>query len=227
MRMAGRCILQELPRQCWSLSVAFESEQPLHIILSENLILEAKIETAKGDEVKKITWEKETAGGASPSTVTVAEFPGKVIDSRITVEENGAMLKVTNFDHKDRGVYTITAWGTDPHFSWLHESGVISEEVGRMSLDGKVLYLKAAPCGHFTCIVSNSLGHSSATYTAGDTGSTQIGVKGCGSITKTSCEEHEQARPFLSRPINFLPLTDTANEEQIAPAGWSFLMSWP
>ncbi|KAI1894828.1 hypothetical protein AGOR_G00119770 [Albula goreensis] len=153
---------------------------------------------------KRLCGRRRPRAGLAPR-VTVAEFPGKVIDSRITVEENGAMLKVTNFDHKDRGVYTITvstkagsqtsarrdvqeyvavhhvsvainvshsllscgeAWGTDPHFSWLHESGVISEEVGRMSLDGKVLYLKATPCGHFTCIVSNSLGHSSATYTA-------------------------------------------------------------
>lgn len=60
------------------------------------------------------------------------------------------------------------AWGTDPHFSWLHERVAITKTVGNVSKDGTTLFVTKKPiCGHFTCMVSNKLGYSSATYTAG------------------------------------------------------------
>lgn len=60
------------------------------------------------------------------------------------------------------------AWGTDPHFSWLHERAAITESVGKVSKDGATLFVYATPiCGHFTCMISNKLGYSSATYSAG------------------------------------------------------------
>lgn len=60
------------------------------------------------------------------------------------------------------------AWGTDPRFSWRHESADITKAVGKVSNNGTILIITISPlCGHFTCIVSNKLGHSSATYTAG------------------------------------------------------------
>jgi len=60
------------------------------------------------------------------------------------------------------------AWGTEPTFSWLHERAAVTAVVGRVSADGKTLVVSHAPlCGHFTCMVSNKLGYSSATYTAG------------------------------------------------------------
>lgn len=60
------------------------------------------------------------------------------------------------------------AWGTDPHFSWLYERVAVDNRVGRVSNDGTTLYVTKIPfCGHFTCTVSNKLGYSSATYTAG------------------------------------------------------------
>ncbi|XP_053289666.1 uncharacterized protein si:dkeyp-97a10.2 isoform X1 [Pleuronectes platessa] len=59
------------------------------------------------------------------------------------------------------------AWGTDPHFSWLHERVAISTTVGKVSGDGSMLSVTMSPiCGHFTCMVSNKMGYSSATYTA-------------------------------------------------------------
>ncbi|KAG8009873.1 hypothetical protein GBF38_013934, partial [Nibea albiflora] len=59
------------------------------------------------------------------------------------------------------------AWGTDPHFSWLHERVPITKSVGRVSEDGTTLSVTMNPfCGHFTCMVSNKLGYSSAIYTA-------------------------------------------------------------
>ncbi|XP_041649218.1 uncharacterized protein si:dkeyp-97a10.2 isoform X2 [Cheilinus undulatus] len=59
------------------------------------------------------------------------------------------------------------AWGTEPHFSWLHERVAITQTVGTVSKDGTTLFVTMKPfCGHFTCMVSNKLGHSTATYTA-------------------------------------------------------------
>lgn len=59
------------------------------------------------------------------------------------------------------------AWGTDPHFSWLYEWVAITNNVGSVSADGTTLFVTKTPlCGHFTCMVSNKLGYSTATYTA-------------------------------------------------------------
>lgn len=59
------------------------------------------------------------------------------------------------------------AWGTDPQFTWLYERDALTTTVGRVSQDGTTLIVTKTPlCGHFTCMVSNKLGYSSATYTA-------------------------------------------------------------
>lgn len=60
------------------------------------------------------------------------------------------------------------AWGTEPRFSWFHERVAVTDAVGRVSGDGTTLFVTRTPfCGHFTCVVSNKLGHSAASYTAG------------------------------------------------------------
>ncbi|XP_034554507.1 uncharacterized protein si:dkeyp-97a10.2 [Notolabrus celidotus] len=59
------------------------------------------------------------------------------------------------------------SWGTDPHFNWLHEKIAITQSVGTVSKDGSTLVVTMKPfCGHFTCVVSNKLGYSSASFTA-------------------------------------------------------------
>lgn len=72
---------------------------------------------------------------------------------------------MVNVSHSS--LHCMEAWGTEPVFRWFHEKAVVTEAVGRVSADGTSLYLNTALCGHFTCVVSNKLGHSSATYTAG------------------------------------------------------------
>lgn len=71
------------------------------------------------------------------------------------------------------------AWGTEPHFSWLYEHVAITSAVGTVSKDGTTLYVTKSPfCGQFTCTVSNKLGHSTATYTAGECGFMKDNLKG-------------------------------------------------
>ncbi|XP_048009204.1 uncharacterized protein si:dkeyp-97a10.2 isoform X2 [Megalobrama amblycephala] len=194
---------------CWlwsvqCLSVRFTNQQSVYVIRSQNLILQAQIELLEGERVAKVTWEHsaKTSGKSS----TVAEFPHNVMgDWRVTLEEQGSMLKIKDFQAEDGGVYTVTvtdqsgqrrsaqqtiqeylavnhvsvmvnvshsvlhcmeAWGTEPSFSWLHEKVAVTEKVGHVSADGTSLIVSSTFCGHFTCVVSNKLGHSSATYTA-------------------------------------------------------------
>ncbi|XP_067267849.1 uncharacterized protein si:dkeyp-97a10.2 isoform X2 [Chanodichthys erythropterus] len=193
---------------CWlwsvqCLSVRFTNQQSVYVIEGQNLILEAQIELLEGERVAKVTWEHsaKTSGKIS----TVAEFPHKVSDERVTMEKQGATLKIRDYQTRDGGVYTVTvtdqsgqrrsaqqtiqdylevhhvsvmvnvshsvlhcmeAWGTEPSFSWLHEKVAVTEKVGHVSADGTSLIVSGTFCGHFTCVVSNKLGHSSATYTA-------------------------------------------------------------
>ncbi|XP_048882884.1 T-lymphocyte surface antigen Ly-9 isoform X2 [Brienomyrus brachyistius] len=58
------------------------------------------------------------------------------------------------------------ALGTDLHFDWLHEEQTVPHELGYLSADNRVLYLSSGPCGHFTCVVSNSIGKDSASFMA-------------------------------------------------------------
>ncbi|KAK2903632.1 hypothetical protein Q8A67_008345 [Cirrhinus molitorella] len=193
---------------CWlwsgqCLSVRFTNQQSLYIIKGQNLILQAQIELLDGEHVAKVTWDH--AARTSGKTSTIAEFPRKISEGRVTLEQEGATLKIRDYQAADAGIYTVTvtdqtgqkqsaqrtvqeylavhhvsvmvnvsdsglhcmeAWGTEPTFIWLHEKVVVTEKVGHVSADGRSLYVSGTFCGHFTCVVSNKLGHSSATYTA-------------------------------------------------------------
>ncbi|XP_051577386.1 uncharacterized protein LOC127454311 [Myxocyprinus asiaticus] len=187
--------------QC--LSVHFTNQQPIHVIKGHNLNLQAQIDLLDGERITKVTWDRQAKNSRKNSTV--AEFPGKISDGRAIVEQQGAMLKIRDYQPSDSGVYTVTvtnqsgqrrstqqtvdeylavnhvsvmvnvshcilhcleAWGTEPTFTWLHEQAAVTETVGHVSADGTSLYVSSTFCGHFTCVVSNKLGQSSATYTA-------------------------------------------------------------
>ncbi|XP_029360544.1 uncharacterized protein LOC115045151 isoform X2 [Echeneis naucrates] len=101
-------------------------------------------------------------------TVTVTDHTGAKIPAQCTVREYEAVHHVSvsiNVSHSS--LVCGEAWGTDPHFSWLHEKNSITKTVGKVSTDGTTLFVTMLPiCGHFTCMVGNKLGYSSATYTA-------------------------------------------------------------
>ncbi|XP_030638302.1 uncharacterized protein LOC115818935 [Chanos chanos] len=187
------------------LSVKVLNPQLEYVVKGQTLTLQARIVPQDGT-VSMVTWERETEGkGGNVGKVKVAEFPGKTNGNRVSMEQQGTILKLRDFRAEDVGVYTITvthtggtkssanctvkeyeaihhvsvmvnashsslhcieAWGTEPKFSWLHEKVAVTEAVGYVSADGTWLFLSTEVCGHFTCVVSNKLGHSSATYTA-------------------------------------------------------------
>lgn len=90
--------------QC--LSVRFTSQQPVYVINGQNLILQAQIELLEGERVAKVTWEH--SAKTSEKSSAVAEFPHKVSDVRVTVEQQGSTLKIREYQAADDGVYTVT-----------------------------------------------------------------------------------------------------------------------
>ncbi|XP_052002591.1 SLAM family member 9 [Xyrauchen texanus] len=187
--------------QC--LSLHFTNQQPIYVIKGHSLILQVQLDLQDGERVAKVTWDYKANNSAK--ILTVAEFPGRVSNGRVTVDQQGSTLKIRDYHPADSGIYTVTvtnqsgqrrseqqvvqeylavnhvsvmvnvshctlhcmeAWGTEPTFTWLHEQAAVTEEVGRVSADGTSLYISSSCCGHFTCVVSNKLGHSSGTYTA-------------------------------------------------------------
>ncbi|XP_074508630.1 uncharacterized protein LOC141778337 isoform X2 [Sebastes fasciatus] len=100
--------------------------------------------------------------------VTVTDHRGAETTAHCIVREYEAVHHVSvsiNVSHSS--LVCGEAWGTDPHFGWFHERVAITKTVGRVSKNGTTLLVTKTPiCGHFTCVVSNKLGHSSATYTA-------------------------------------------------------------
>ncbi|XP_037129921.1 uncharacterized protein si:dkeyp-97a10.2 isoform X2 [Syngnathus acus] len=100
--------------------------------------------------------------------VTVMSKAGQSSTALVIVREYEAVHHVSvsiNVSHSS--LVCGEAWGTEPQFSWLHERDAVTGSVGRVSPDGATLVVTKVPiCGHFTCVVSNKLGYSSATYTA-------------------------------------------------------------
>ncbi|KAL0171247.1 hypothetical protein M9458_031558, partial [Cirrhinus mrigala] len=90
--------------QC--LSVRFTNQQSLYVIKGQNLILQAQIELLDGEHVDKVTWDH--AAKTSGKTSTIAEFPRKISDGRVTLEQQGATLKISGYQAADAGVYTVT-----------------------------------------------------------------------------------------------------------------------
>lgn len=101
--------------------------------------------------------------------VTVTDHRGTKTTAHCIVREYEAVHHVSlsvNVSHPS--LVCGEAWGTNPNFSWLYERAAITQTVGQVSKDGTTLVLTMTPvCGHFTCMVSNKLGYSSATYSAG------------------------------------------------------------
>lgn len=122
-----------------------------------------------------------TAADSGRYTVTVTDQSGARASDQCTVTEYVAVHHVSvSVNASHASLFCSEAWGSEPRFSWLHENMAVTAATGRVSPDGRTLFFSSVPaCGHFTCLVSNTLGHSSATYTAGGAGDTEDEGRGC------------------------------------------------
>lgn len=126
---------------------------------------EGQVVVEKGGSMMTLRDYQRTDNGVY--TVTVQDQKGGQSSASWTVHEYEAVHHVSVMVNVSHSIlHCMEAWGTEPVFRWLHEKVAVTEAVGRVSADGSSLYLSTALCGHFTCMVSNKLGHSSATYTA-------------------------------------------------------------
>ncbi|XP_063054826.1 uncharacterized protein si:dkeyp-97a10.2 [Engraulis encrasicolus] len=96
------------PGQC--VSVHFLSPKPLYVAVSETLVLRTEIDIRTKEAVPMVTWEhlaNDTHSADPQKRVTVAAYPGNLGNKRVVMEEQGAVLKISNFGHADAGVYII------------------------------------------------------------------------------------------------------------------------
>uniref|UniRef100_A0A3B4WDI3 Si:dkeyp-97a10.2 n=1 Tax=Seriola lalandi dorsalis TaxID=1841481 RepID=A0A3B4WDI3_SERLL len=185
--------LPSVPCGLQCMSVHILSEQPVHVIPGSALVLKARIEHGPLEEVSTVTWEREPETGICVGTRPKVRVNVEQQETTLQINEysraDGGVYTVTVTDHtgaktpaqciavnhvsvsinvSHSSLVCGEAWGTDPRFYWLHERATITKTVGNVSPDGATLSVTMTPiCGHFTCVVSNKLGYSSATYTAG------------------------------------------------------------
>ncbi|XP_067094652.1 neurotrimin [Osmerus mordax] len=109
-----------------------------------------------------------TTADSGRYTVTVTDRSGATATAECMVTEYVAVHHVSvSVNASHASLFCAEAWGSEPRFTWLHDNAAVTTALGRVSADGKTLFFSSTPvCGHFTCVVSNRLGHSSATYTA-------------------------------------------------------------
>ncbi|KAJ8405001.1 hypothetical protein AAFF_G00329220 [Aldrovandia affinis] len=89
--------------QCFCLTVRFQNQQPLHVALGRTLVLEARIDRGPEEKVSLLTWERETEGQGK-----VRVFPVTPENPRVSTDQQGAKLRVTDFRKEDCGIYIIT-----------------------------------------------------------------------------------------------------------------------
>ena len=92
---------------CQSVSVHFLSPKPLYVVQGDTLILRTEIDIRTKEVVPTVIWEYVPTHAKHPTRVKVAEYPEQSPSGRVTMEEQGAVLKITNFGPGDSGVYAI------------------------------------------------------------------------------------------------------------------------
>ncbi|XP_046733474.1 uncharacterized protein LOC124403770 isoform X2 [Silurus meridionalis] len=86
-----------------SVIVKFPNKKPLYVALNKTLVLEADFQLQQSEKVLLQTWERKNRDGE----IRVAES-GRGNNERISVEKNGALLKITGVTESDYGVYKFT-----------------------------------------------------------------------------------------------------------------------
>ncbi|KAJ8289202.1 hypothetical protein COCON_G00018610 [Conger conger] len=167
---------------CSCMTVKFQSDLPLSVVLNHKLVLEAHINKTSQEKVGRVEWTRENGQG-------LVQLP--------TPKDSPMKFEVPNVTKKDYGEYTITVvdpdggeakasrivresegrpnmsipllcevsrdsepWDT-PEFKWLKDGEEVNNTSGRLSDDGSKLYPASACVHNYTCIAYNRLGSNS------------------------------------------------------------------
>lgn len=101
----------------------------MYIVKGETLTLHAKIDIRTMEMIPTVMWKKVSTDPKHPGSEKVAEYPAEPKQkSRFQVEEQGAMLKITDFVPGDSGVYIINVTDHQGHSAVAQQ---VVEEYGR------------------------------------------------------------------------------------------------
>lgn len=97
------------------MSVRIVNEEPVHVVPGSILLLQARIEHGPLEQISMVTWEREAETGINPEKVTLGMCSGRGLKctgmrpkGRVTLEEQGATLKISGYTVADGGVYAVT-----------------------------------------------------------------------------------------------------------------------
>lgn len=97
--------------QC--VSVHFQTPQPVNVLPAGRLVLQVQSDHGPKEIISMITWEREPENAKTPGNpgkMTLITFPGqdKLLDGRLSLEQQGSILKLEGFGVADSGVYIVT-----------------------------------------------------------------------------------------------------------------------
>ncbi|KAK7158337.1 hypothetical protein R3I93_009524 [Phoxinus phoxinus] len=95
-----------------SIPVHFKTGRPLYVALGQTLVLEAEFKKTPDDVIDMVTWERERG----KETIRLSGAQG----SRISLEKDDALLRITDVAEGDFGIYKVTV--TDSNGYQEHDS---------------------------------------------------------------------------------------------------------
>ncbi|XP_064154378.1 uncharacterized protein LOC135233929 isoform X3 [Anguilla rostrata] len=123
------CLTEGRAWPCVCLTVEFPSERPLSVALSRTLVLKATINKTTVEKVRDLAWN--IVEGQTGSKFRV--YP-PARNARVSVEQDGATLRVLNLTKEDFGNYTITVTDGDGHQTSARRTVTESEVAPSVSI---------------------------------------------------------------------------------------------
>ncbi|KAL2084052.1 hypothetical protein ACEWY4_019570 [Coilia grayii] len=104
------CVLLALCAQkLQGLSVEFGRPLPFRVALGRELVLQSITKKLPTEDILMVTWEYNGDTGMR----RLATIPGKIQDYRISMEDGGTTLRLSDIQESDFGRYIITVTGLD------------------------------------------------------------------------------------------------------------------
>lgn len=86
------------------MSVHLLNGEPVQVALGQTLVLEAQVNKTPGHEISMVTWERHRGNYRDK----IAEYPKRKLKPHVTLDQQGALLRVADLNKEGYGIYTVT-----------------------------------------------------------------------------------------------------------------------